>query len=234
MEYSKHNIFTRLADSDEHFLVNMLSRQADILDAETAAEYRDGSLSDPDAFIAKGYLVDPTEEESRYRLAYLDFLEARDDAEVQLFFVPTYACNFSCPYCYQDGYGHDRRTATPEMVDAFFAYVDRTFTGRSTYITIFGGEPLLPGNAHRKLIRRIVDRANERHIGLAFVTNGYLVEEYLPILETANIREIQITLDGVGDLHDHRRPHRGGAPTFDRIVAGIDALLDRGIPVNLP
>jgi uncharacterized protein len=233
MEYSKYNILSKIKNSDEYFLVNSLSGQADILDAETAAEYERQELSDPAAFTEKGYLVDPAEEQKRFRLAYLDFLENRDDSEVQLFFVPTYACNFECPYCYQEGYGYEQAMAGGEIVDAFFGYIDSQFAGREKYITVFGGEPLLPGTRAKDLVTSMIDNANRRGLGLAFVTNGYTLEEYVPLLETGIIREIQVTLDGVGSLHDQRRPHRGGGATFDTIVAGIDAALAAGMPVNL-
>ena len=35
-------------------------------------------------------------------------------------------------------------------------------------------------------------------LGIAVVTNGYHLTEYLGMLEKASIREIQVTLDGVG------------------------------------
>ncbi|MBT3273468.1 MAG: radical SAM protein [Spirochaetales bacterium] len=233
MEYSKYNIFSKLRVSEDHYLVNLLSGEADLLDAETAAEYRENRLVDTDAFVQKGYLVEPAEEQKRFRLSYLDFIEARDTDEVQLFFVPTYGCNFACPYCYQDGYGHENMMADTEIVDAFFAYVDSAFADRQKYITVFGGEPLLPGEKTRKIISSLIEGANSRKLGLAFVTNGFTLEEYVPLLKRGIIREVQVTLDGVGEIHDSRRPRRGGQPSFDRIVTGIDAALAEGIPINL-
>ena len=233
MEYSKYNIFGKLCDSDDYFLVNLLSGQADILDAETAFEFERKELSDPGAFAEKGYLVDPAEEQKRYRLAYFDFLENREKAEVQLFFVPTYSCNFACPYCYQEGYGHEQEMADREIVEAFYRYVDLQLAGRDVYVTVFGGEPLLPGDKTRRVITSLIDGANARGLGLAFVTNGYTLEEYIPLLSTGTIREIQVTLDGVGEVHDKRRPRHGGGATFDVVVRGIDAALANGLPVNL-
>jgi uncharacterized protein len=67
----------------------------------------------------------------------------------------------------------------------------------------------------------------------AVVTNGYHVIDYLDTLLAASIREVQVTLDGLPRVHNQRRPLRGGGDTFDRIVAGIDALLEAEIDVNL-
>ena len=233
MEYSKYNIFGKLRNSDEHFLVNLLSGQADILDQETAAEYQRHGISDPTQFQEKGYIVEPDDEKRRYRRAYLDFLEKRDSSEIQIFYVPTYACNFACPYCYQEGYEHLQGDNPLAVIDGLFSYIDMEFAGRDKYITVFGGEPLLPGERTEGITKHIIDNANARGLGLAFVTNGYTLKDYIPILKTGSIREIQVTLDGVGEVHDSRRPFRGGLPTFERIVEGIDAALNAGLPINL-
>ena len=213
--------------------MNPLSRQADVLDPDMAREYIDDDFSDPSIWAEKGYLVDPDVERSAYLNAYLDWTERIDREEIQLFFVPSYACDFECPYCYQEGY--ERRNEEPRegLIRDFFAYVDSELAGRRKYITIFGGEPLLPGERTRQTLGRLLDEASKRSLDTAVVTNGYYLEEYLPLLATARIREIQVTLDGVGAAHDRRRPLRGGSPTFDRICEGVDGALAAGIPVNL-
>lgn len=233
MQKSEHNIFSRIKNSDRYFLINPLSRQADLLDGETAREYIDGTFSDPQLWAEKGYLVEPKEEAKRYREGYLTWTERQDGDEVQLFFVPSYACNFACTYCYQEGYDPHREIFREDMVDAFFNYVDSEFAGRKKYITVFGGEPLLNGEGTRKTVAHILTEASKRSLDVAIVTNGYHLAEYVPLLKTARIREIQVTLDGVGAAHDARRPLKNGGSSFDRICAGIDATLAAGIPVNL-
>ncbi len=100
-------------------------------------------------------------------------------------------------------------------------------------MTLFGGEPLLPGDRARKSIQRFLDLAAAQSLSVAVVTNGYMLRDYLETLQRAAIREVQVTLDGVGGLHDRRRPLRGGLPTFQPIVDGVDEALKRGIPINL-
>ena len=232
LQKSAYNIFSRAKDSTFHFIVNPLSRQADLLDPETAQEYIDGSFSEPSAWAEKGYLVDPDAEKAAFRKAYLDWTERSDKEEIQLFFVPSYACNFACSYCYQEGYEAHDEPFQESLVDAFFAYVDTELAGRRKYVTIFGGEPLLPGEGTRKTLTHLLAEAAKRSLATAIVTNGYHLEEYLPLFAAARIREIQVTLDGVGEAHDKRRPHRGGEPSFE-ICRGIDGALAAGLPVNL-
>ena len=233
MYFSKHNIFSKIKDSKDYFIVNPLSGNADILSAEKAQEILDGNYSDIDEYTEKGYLIEETEEEKIFRNAYLDFLDNRDDSEIQIFFVPWYTCNFRCTYCYQEGYSEKDEFLTEEVMDSFFEYINKEFSGQKKYITVFGGEPLLPGDKSKETIAYFISKAVENNLDLAFVTNGYSLGEYVPILAKGNIREIQITVDGPEDVHNKRRPLAGGLNTFSQIVNGIDKSLEAGFPVNL-
>lgn len=234
MQWSRHNIAGRTRGKGTPFVVNLLSGNADLLDEEAARPLFEGLVPDDSAeWIEKGYLTDPVEEEKRWRKAYLDFLDAREQDEVQIFFVPWYGCNFRCDYCFQEDYGVRPSELSDAVLDAFFEHVAREFAGRRKYITLFGGEPLLPGDAPRERIAAILRRAASADIDVAVVTNGHSLLDYLGTLSIARIREIQVTLDGPPDIHDARRHLAGGAPTFERIAAGIDAALEAGHVVNL-
>lgn len=235
MEYikSKYNIFSKLKDSDDYFIVNILNKNADILNPELAEEYEIGKFTNKNEWIEKGYLVDLMEEEKKYKHAYLDFIQKREDDEIQLFLVPTYNCNFACSYCYQDGYDNTVKLIDKSTLDAFFNYIKVHFAGAKKYITVFGGEPLLAAEKVKSIISEIVIKSVQENIDLSFVTNGYNLIDYLPILKKGNIREIQVTLDGLEEIHNKRRPLKNGTGTFNEIVKGIDAILEYGIPVNL-
>ena len=239
MIYSKHNIYSRITGSDNFFIVNLLSGSADILNPaegkmvkdlidgkEIAEEFR-SNLEE------QGYLVDEKEEERLYRSKYLDFIDTRDEDEVQLFFVPNYSCNFACTYCYQDEYANTKQELTTAVIDAFFHYINHKFAGRKKYLTVFGGEPLLNSPKQKGLVVYLLKLANESNLEVCFVTNGYSLAEYVDLLKLAHIREIQVTLDGIGSVHDTRRFLKGGGATFEKIVQGIDACLQARLPVNL-
>lgn len=233
MYFSKHNIISQVKNSDNFFIVNLLSGNADIISAEEAAEIRKEKYSDPEALISKGYLVDEEEEEKTYRNRYLEFIENRESDEIQLFFVTNYTCNFKCSYCYQDEYSYSSAILTKEIIDAFFTYIKNRFITRQKYITLFGGEPLLPGNAQKENLSYFFEKASENNLDVAIVTNGFHLSEYMPLFKKAKIREIQVTLDGTSKIHDIRRSLKNGGKTFDRIVEGIDAALENEYPVNL-
>jgi uncharacterized protein len=224
MQLSKYNIISKGKDSDNWFVVNSLSGQADILDQETYEQLVSGSEENFD-FIENGYLVDPAQEKKLFREKYLRFLDNREKDEIQVFFVTNYACNFDCSYCYQAGYEALSVALSKEITDSFFDYILKEFSVRRKYITIFGGEPFLNAPRHKENIEYIIQKAAENNLEIAAVTNGYHLPEYLEILKAGKIREIQVTLDGTADVHNQRRYLKGGDPTFDRIVSGVDALL---------
>ncbi|OIP05591.1 MAG: hypothetical protein AUJ97_00465 [Bacteroidetes bacterium CG2_30_32_10] len=239
MIFSKHNIFSRISGSENYFLVNLLNGNADILnpqEGQMIQEYVDGkeiSLNFLNNLKEKAYIVDKNEEDKLYRSKYLDFIDARDKDEIQLFFVTNYLCNFACTYCYQDEYANANKELTHEIVDAFFKYINTEFAGRKKYLTIFGGEPLLNSPKQKAIITYILEQANTSSLEVCFVTNGYALEDYIDIFKNARIREIQVTLDGKGSVHDKRRFLKGGGATFDKIVKGIDACIQQKLPVNL-
>ncbi len=239
MNYSKHNIFSKITGSENYFIVNLLSGNADILypkEAGQLQDYIDGKELAQDFFdtlVSKGYIVDEQKETALYRSKYLDFIDTRDKEELQLFFVPNYSCNFACSYCYQDEYTPDQDNLSHTIIDAFFDYINTEFAGRRKYLTVFGGEPLLPSPKQKEMIGYLLDKANQAKLEVCFVTNGFTLNDYTEILKNARIREIQITLDGLKDTHNKRRFLKGGGGTFDKIVKGIDSCLENKIPVNL-
>jgi len=240
MKYSKYNIFSKIRDSENYFIINLLTGNADILgipDAEKLNAIRNGEAFSDDAFYgeltAKGYMSEDADETKLYRNRYLDFLDSRNKDEIQLFFVTNYSCNFACTYCYQDQYNNPNLELSNDVIDSFFYYVKKEFAGRDKYITVFGGEPLLSSPKQKAAIEYLLNKASDEKLEVSFVTNGYSLDSYINILSNRSIREIQITLDGTRAVHNNRRFLKSGNGTFDAIVRGIDACLQNKITVNL-
>jgi uncharacterized protein len=168
--------------------------------------------------------------------AYANYLTEMERTPTQLIVVPTFGCNLSCTYCYQEPFVSGvSGLIAPETIAALFAYVDR-FHGQDQprpYLTLFGGEPLMDSPAHHDRVGRLMAGAGERGVSVAVVTNGYDVEAFLPLLSGGGVREVQVTLDGPPEIHDRRRVLHNGLGAFARVAAGIDALVNAHIPVNL-
>lgn len=240
MIYSRYNIFSKIRESDNYFILNLLTGSADILSPDDAEKVKavktDYSLTDDDfvgELTEKGYLTDEAEEKRLYRKKYLDFIDSRENDEIQLFFVTNYSCNFACSYCYQDQYNIPGQELSTKLIDSFFKYILSEFPLRKKYITVFGGEPLLNSPKQKTYINYLIEKSAGSDLDLCIVTNGYTLEEYIPILQKGKIREIQVTLDGTESTHNRRRFLKNGEGTFNKIVRGIDACLENHIPVNL-
>ena len=240
MKYSKFNIFSKIRDSENFFIINLLTGNADILGTEDAEKLKAiirGEVISNDPLYGelaeKGYISEKAEENRLYRSKYLDFLDSRSKDEVQLFFVTNYSCNFACTYCYQDQYSNPALELNNDIIDSFFNYIKNEFAGREKYITVFGGEPLLSSPKQKAAIEYLLKKASDDKLDISFVTNGYTLPDYIDIFRNRNIREIQVTLDGTGDVHNKRRFLKNGSGTFDTIVNGIDQCLKNKITVNL-
>ncbi|MBN1646400.1 MAG: radical SAM protein [Spirochaetales bacterium] len=235
LQLSAHNIIGPVKDSDDWFIINPLYGEADIITADIAAALQAGIIPEheKEELISKHYLANPQEETKAFRRACLDFIDHRDSDEKQVFFVPWYSCNFNCAYCYQSGYDPERTELDDKTIEAFFDYLQKKFAGARYYITLFGGEPLLPGDAHYRMISSFLKKAGDTP--LAIVTNGYALDRYLPLLHEfhSKIREIQLTLDGTANIHNSRRPLYGGAGTFEKIAENLGLCLEYGYEVNL-
>ena len=48
-----------------------------------------------------------------------------------------------------------------------------------------------------------------------------------------NVTRVEPTLDGPKEIHDKRRIATDGSETFDKIVEGVDCLLDHNINVTV-
>ena len=233
LRQSTFNIISKIHNSENYFILNSLTGNADILSHSEAEDFKKNNINNPEIYFSKGYYSDEESEKELYKKKYLDFLDTRDNEEIQLFYVITYKCNFNCSYCYQDGYDKKKPDFNKDTIDSFFDYILKSFPGRKKYITLFGGEPLLYSENHIKQVEYFVHRSRKNNIDLSVVTNGYYLEKYIPLLKETNIREIQVTLDGTKEVHNKRRFIYKGKDTFEKISKGIDLALQHQLPVNL-
>ena len=224
--------------------MNYLSGAIDLIDNQELQEFKkrletnhwdDFHLAED--MLEKKYLFPSTEDEEDFiQEKYLEFQDEYEETQVQLIFSTTYACNFSCAYCFQEEYSQNSKIVTPEITDAFFKYANEKFSREKTqpYITLFGGEPLLTGKAKENILY-FLKQAKKYNYGIAIVTNGYELMDYVPEFQKigVEIKELQVTLDGDRESHDSRRYTSPGIPTFDRISDGIDLAIQSGYRINL-
>lgn len=251
MRASTYELVLPLIGEDEQeiegkrVLINGLYGSVDVVDKDVAAKLFG---DDPDGLDApikerlalRGHLTrkSPEEEMADVKLLGTVYYKIFARAEMSVAILPTYDCNFRCPYCFEShrlsrGQEWLSRKMPPEMVDAIFDALQkqRDQGRRLTSCILYGGEPLMKGN--EDVVRNICEHARHMEMRIEAVTNGYDLEDYLDLLEEFEFNRLQVTVDGVGEQNDCRRRHKDGVPTYERIMANIQLALERGIDVQL-
>jgi uncharacterized protein len=222
-------------------IMNSLSGGFDLVPAEDYEKLmalKSGEEVEDSEFMSylqsRGYVyLDKAAEGRRLQERWPEFNKALHETAPQVLFVPTYTCNLACPYCYENGIKHKKDLVSKEIVDAFFKHLGKQFPAQKPFITLFGGEALQNSKRQKAMIDYIVKEAARGGYAISAVSNGYDLKEYLDILQQAEIKEIQITLDGPKPVHDLRRPTAGGQGTYDRIMEGLEEAIQRKVPINL-
>lgn len=186
----------------------------------------------------RGYLTDLTEEEERAYVTriYKALNKKNRLTNASFTIVVTYDCNLCCPYCFEKEYAWKlkRHTLDKTTVDKIYSTIDSirsNVRNASKNITLFGGEPLLRKNL--EIVEYIVFEGRKRGMKFSAITNGVELDSFLHLIDKDLIGHLQITLDGVGDVHDQTRCHREGIPTFDTIINNIRLALEKDISISI-
>ena len=172
-----------------------------------------------------GFLI-PSDVDEKRRAQFLHQSLHRTDI-MHLILLPTEACNFRCTYCYET---FERGKMDRKVINGLKAFVQEKKANLSTlHISWFGGEPLVSLDVIEELSTHFLSIAKENniHYSCDLVTNGYLLtKDVFQKLLSWNINQFMITIDGIGEVHDNRRPLLGGGKTFGKIIDNLLAIKD--------
>lgn len=180
-------------------------------------------------FVECGILVNFNEYEIIQTLIKLDNTYGE---KLILSICPTMDCNFNCPYCFEE---HRKGKMSLEIQDKIIELVNKISKNEKInklQITWFGGEPLLYPDIIESLSDRLIKIAEKNKLKYFsnIITNGYLLnQKNADILTKAKVDNYQITLDGVGSIHNKTRCLKNGEPTFDKIIDNIKNTKITGI-----
>ncbi len=124
----------------------------------------------------------------------------------------TRTCNLRCIHCYSDSMARQY----PGELDweQMQAVVDDLSKYEVPSLLFSGGAPMI----HPRCCD-LVDHATEKGLKLTISTNGTLITpEKAARLKAANVAYVGISLDGIGEIHDHFRGKQGA---FDAAVRGF-------------
>lgn len=187
-----------------------------------------------ECFCDNNFLIDDDANELSV-LQYEYNKNAFDHTILTLTIAPTLLCNFKCPYCYetpQPGIFGDTE------INAIINFVMDKFYNdnfKKLKINWYGGEPMLAIKQIKIISEKLIAFCNKHHIEYSanMVSNGSLIDEAnAKLLKALNIMTVQITLDGLDEMQDIRRPARNGKKMVSKIIAGMKHMDNLGITVS--
>ena len=150
------------------------------------------------------------------------------------------ACNLACAYCYYLEKSHlypttqgTRFAMSDETLELFIRQYIEAQTQPQVLFTWHGGEPLMrPISFYEKAMALQQRYAGGRLIDNSLQTNGTLLtDEWCAFFRKHNWL-IGISIDGPQEFHDEYRRARGGAPSFHKVMRGINLLRKHGVEWN--
>lgn len=180
--------------------------------------------------INNDFLIEKETDEKREFLKELDKC-LKNNKHFTVHILPTTACNFNCPYCYQSGIEREF-FLNDEILKKTIKYIKGYLKKRDiteATLVIHGGEPTVNWPSVIKLLpkmEKIFKQSNIKY-RTQIVSNGYnLTPEKADLLSKYNWQRFQVTVDGPPESHNKRRVLRNGGETFDRIIENIKYVMD--------
>ena len=215
-------------------LVNALSGAVDLVNSETANKLLSEKLPPAEQVVWKkrGYILSDLTDEEKIQSRIVSSLQrALSHSPLLAVIIPNYTCNLRCTYCFEGSLVESKARMPLDIIPHLFVAIQELAKRHAnTLITLYGGEPLLRSN--QRIITSILQKARENNIQIySIITNGVTLAYWSPILSKYDVKHIQVTIDGIEEIHNARRPFAGGEGSFDKVVQGIDAALQYGLNV---
>lgn len=165
-----------------------------------------------------------TQNEKDDILMYVSSIEnkRRINNLLNLTIAPTMECNFSCSYCFET---KTKGIMKDGIINNIIIFISNSVQLGVKHINItwFGGEPLLATSVIEKICKKLKAIDKEISIYQNIITNGYyLTDENLILLQECGIKSIQLSVDGVFDLHNKKRFTKLDNDTFTTIINNVD------------
>lgn len=150
-------------------------------------------------------------------------------------------CNLACKYCYYlekenlfgDGGGGRRLVMSDELLERFIRmYIESQTTPQASFCW-HGGEALMrPLSFYKRVVELQKRYAGGMAIENSIQTNGTLLTDEWCRFFRDNGWLVGVSIDGPEEFHDEYRRTRGGAPTFRKVMQGINLLKRHGVEWN--
>ncbi|HKJ26338.1 MAG TPA: anaerobic sulfatase maturase [Anaerolineales bacterium] len=148
-------------------------------------------------------------------------------------------CNLGCEYCYflkkEALYPASQFHMSDDVLESYIRQYIQSQSVPQVTFAWQGGEPTLMGV---EFFQKAVEFQKRyappgMKVENAFQTNGTLLDDTWCQFFKENNVLVGISLDGPAHLHDVYRKDKGGAPTFDRVMRGVELLKAQQVEFNI-
>lgn len=234
MRQSRYTVVEH-AENGEHLLFNTANGAFAALDDDAFACFEACDGPHVPELAQWGFLTELTPDEELD--AWRRRVEANraDRSVLTLSFVPTYACNFRCPYCYEQdrvklGGKMDSRTMDAVVAFARAHYEQDGFSKLS--VQWYGGDPSLVLDAVEELSMRLISFCDEEGVDYEAMmltnANAIGVPEADAIVR-CRIGQVLLTIDGPEEIHNRRRVAGNGTNSYQKTMHAARLLRARGV-----
>ncbi len=149
-------------------------------------------------------------------------------------------CNLDCEYCFflskEMLYPGSRFRMAEELQETYIRQLLEAHDRAAEVVVAWqGGEPTIMG---LDFFRRSIElqakyaRPGQRILN-TLQTNGTLLDEQWGAFLKEHGFLVGISIDGPREIHDRYRVSKGGKPTFDRVIRGLNVLKASGVAWNV-
>jgi len=148
-------------------------------------------------------------------------------------------CNLDCDYCFflskEQLYPGSPFRMPDDVLEAYLGGLLEAHRGVDEVVVAFqGGEPTMMGlDFFRQVLeieRRLVQPGQS--VLNTLQTNATLLDDEWAAFLREHGFLVGVSIDGPPAMHDAYRHDKGGKPTFDRVVRGLEALTRHGVEWN--
>lgn len=237
---SKYNIKVKNSKENRDLMYNSLTKAyiemcpsvsfKEITDKLNNGIDTTNELEDYKDLIENGFIVDNDFNE----IDGFEFLYRKNffnNSQLNIILVPTLACNFACPYCFEEP--NRDMEVNPNYFKSLSLYAKRYFKWyKHVEVSLFGGEPLLMTEQLFDYLTFVRELSNQENFSYScsITTNGSLLtKEIVENLVKNNCQTLQITIDGSKYTHDNTRCYKDGSPSFEHLMGIINDILQQYI-----